>query len=246
MTWCQVERKYGQESGNRDLLDCAGHAPGPYAMAKRLTPLLLVLLLLAPPPAAADGDARAFVEGLVGQAVATLTDGGLDDSGRRRAMRRLLVDSLDLDALHRAVLGRHWRRASPAQRSEFRALLEDLVVRLTAVDLSRYGAGAVLVRVERARDESGGGALVDTVVERPDGPPVAVRWRLRPDGEGYRVAGVAVEGLDLVVMLRSAIDRAVGDSGGDIEGLLAALRERARDMDRGGGAPGRRKGGRGE
>src|SRR5207302_8440130 len=86
-----------------------------------------VLLALAwgamtPGPAAADDftkEAGPFVQGLGDQAIAIITDASLNQSDREQRFPGMFVNSFDVPAIGRFVLGRYWRTASDPQKAEF-------------------------------------------------------------------------------------------------------------------------------
>ena len=54
------------------------------------------------------------------RAVSLLGQRNLRGNDRRAKLRRLVTENFDLDYISRFVLARHWRRASAAERAEFR------------------------------------------------------------------------------------------------------------------------------
>jgi phospholipid transport system substrate-binding protein len=92
----------------------------------------------AEPPATAEA-AAAFVGSLSDRGTAMLSDPGLGPKERALAFRRLFTSSFQVDAISRFVLGRHWRRASAAEKAEYRTLFEDYIVAIYARRLDDYG-----------------------------------------------------------------------------------------------------------
>ena len=75
--------------------------------------ILVVSLGIASAVRAAEHPA-AFVQQVGAQATAVVADPTLTPSQRQAAYRRMLEAYFDLDLIAKVVLGRHWRRATPA------------------------------------------------------------------------------------------------------------------------------------
>jgi phospholipid transport system substrate-binding protein len=173
-------------------------------------------------PATASA-AAAFVGGLSAEGTALLSDPGLGPEERTLAFRRLFTSSFEVDTISRFVLGRHWRRASAAEKAEYRGLFEDYIVATYARRLDDYGGEALVLGA--ARLERPDLALVSSQVVRPHGSSVAVDWRLRHSAAGWRIVDIVVEGISLAITQRATFAAVIRDSGGRIDGLLAKLRQ---------------------
>lgn len=170
--------------------------------------------------------AAAFVADLSEEGTEMLTDPGLGLEARTEALRRLFTSRFAVDTISRFVLGRHWRRASVTERTEFRALFEDYIVSTYVRRLDDYG-GEILV-LNAARLERPGIALVSSQVVRSQGPSVTVEWRLRHGDDGWRIVDIVVEGISLAITQRATFAAVIRDNGGRIGGLLAQLRQTVR------------------
>ncbi len=206
-----------------------------------LSSVLLVLAMmaaLARAPNANEGanegagegqEATDFVRGFSDQAIAMLSDESLDQEARIEGFRQLLTSGFHLELIGRFVLGRHWRRASEAERAEFAQLFEDYLVASYAQKLSEYGGEKLVVQGVRPKGKSG--AVVTSRVVPPEGAPIQVEWRLRRDGEGWRVIDVVIEGVSMAVTHRSEFSSVIASRGGKIDGLLDALRSQTQQAD---------------
>jgi len=146
---------------------------------------VVVALVVAGPVTARSGDpaddARRFIEGLADKAIAALTVEDMSRDERITRFRSLLTDHFAVDTIGRWVLGRHWRRATNAERDEYLKLFEDLIV-FTYVDrLTQYSGEQLSVTKTLFSDESKD-ALVFS--RRSRGRPAANRSRW-PGGCGF-------------------------------------------------------------
>jgi phospholipid transport system substrate-binding protein len=143
-------------------------------------------------------------------------------------VHELLSEGFDLPSLARLSLGRFWRAASEAQRTEFQQLFAAFLTNLYANSLERDPDDPPVVTgfgIDRVRSEPPQEYVVLTHFERPAGQPFRVEWRVRSGAEDHRVVDVSVEGISMVVLFRQMLATAVHEGGGDVEGLLARLRD---------------------
>ena len=186
--------------------------------------IVFVALSFAHPPAAHAETPSQFVASLGNSAIHTMVDEGLTDEERIRKFNALLVDRFDLPLIGRYVLGVHWRRASPEQRIEFSGLFEEYLVGIYASGLGRYGGESLSVKSTRS---AGKDTIVTTEVQGPRIPTLKVDWRIRGDTDNYKVVDIIVEGMSLLIVQRDQFASVIHRTGGDVEGLLAELREKS-------------------
>ena len=105
-----------------------------------------------------------------------LSDPVLSEEDRVAEFRRLLVNGFDLRTIGRFILGRYWRRATPAERQEFEQLFEDYIVATYAARLGRYQGETLSVGA--TRDDGKGDILVSTEIVPREGPAARVEWRV--------------------------------------------------------------------
>ncbi len=186
--------------------------------------IVFVALSFAHPLAAHAETPSQFIASLGDSAIHTMVDEGLTDEERIGRFRELLVDRFDLPLIGRYVLGVHWRRASPEQRIEFSGLFEEYLVGIYASGLGRYDGESLSVKSTHA---AGKDTIVTTEVHGPRIQALRVDWRIRGDTDNYKVVDIIVEGVSLVIIQRDQFASVIHRAGGDVEGVLAELREKS-------------------
>ena len=78
-------------------------------------------------------NAEQFISGLADQAVEALTNTDISKQDRAKRFRVMLTDNFAIKTIARWVLGRHWKKASDAEKTEYLHLFEELLV-VTYVD----------------------------------------------------------------------------------------------------------------
>jgi len=184
------------------------------------------LLLAKPAPAQADDftdGAVKFIETLADDAVQSLTAKDIEKKERIVRFRELLKKNFAVKAIGRWVLGRYWRKATTEEKEEYNKLFEDLIV-ATYVNRFEEFSGETL-KVIKAINQNGKDAIVKSEILRPAGqPPVRVDWRVRAPNGTYKIVDVLVEGVSMSQTQRSEFSSVIKREGGEVAGLLAALR----------------------
>jgi phospholipid transport system substrate-binding protein len=192
-------------------------------MRIRFLSLLAALLLAAAPALAADPGQT--VTELGNRTLTLLNQKQLPAQEREKQFRTLWHDGFDVNYISRAVVGQHWRAANEQQRQDFMKALEDYIVRIYSQRFNEYsGEQFKVVKAAPQGDE----AFVNSQIIRPSGgPPVKVDWRLKKEGNGYKIVDVIIEGISMVTTQRDEFSAVIQRNGGQLDGLTKALREKA-------------------
>ena len=177
--------------------------------------------------ASADGDtvgASKFIESMAKEAIAALTEKSVSRDERIKRFHVLLDEHFAVDTIGRWVLGRYWNDATEPERKEYLSLFEELIV-TTYVDRFNNYSGEKLT-VSSTVPATGGDLLVNSQIKRPTGgDPLDVGWRVRDQGGKFKVVDVIVAGVSMGQTQRSEFSSVIRRNGGQVEGLLAKLRE---------------------
>ena len=171
---------------------------------------------------ATENDAARFIHQLGNRAIETLRTSDLTLDQREAQFRGLLREGFDLAFIGRFVLGKYWRAATPEQQEDYLALFGEYLVQTYSARLGGYSGETMAVVSTRQASEKD--FVVRTQIDRPTGPPVVAKWRVRTTGGGFRIIDVMVEGISMAVTQRSEFASVVQRDG--IDGLLVILRAR--------------------
>jgi phospholipid transport system substrate-binding protein len=191
-----------------------------------------MLLLCAPglAHAAVPAGAGNFLTELTDRAVAQLTEPGLAEAERKRRFRRLLNEAFDLPVIGRFVLGRYWRRADAAQRSDFLDAFEDMMLYRFLPLFSEFSSERFDVGPARPYKNNPDFVSVESKLRQENGEPIHVNWRVRKHGNGYKIVDIVAEGISIAVTLRSEYVSVLKRNGGDVDALTQVLREIAKGL----------------
>lgn len=77
-------------------------------------------------------------------------------------------------------------------------------------------------------------AMVDSRIERAEGEPYRVAWRVREKDGQFKILDIVAEGVSMAITLRSEYGTVLKNNGGQLPPLTEALREK---VERGAFAP---------
>jgi phospholipid transport system substrate-binding protein len=173
----------------------------------------------------ANGKARTFLASLSERAIHVAQDKAAPRDDREARIRAILREGFDLKVLARLVLGKHWRKLDKAQRNEFVDVFEGAMVQQTLTIFGRYtGQTFDIVKVGADRTNPRLIAIL-TNVARSNGALAKVNWRIRKDGEDYKIVDIVAEGVSMALTLRQEYSAVIERSGGKVEGLIEELRK---------------------
>ena len=140
----------------------------------------------------------------------------------------IVLPHFDFQYMARSVLGKYWNRASPQQQQRFTEEFRNLLVRTYASSLSEYSGQKVNflpLRPGEQVDE----VTVRTEIQQKAGFPVPVDYELKYQDEAkqWKVVGVTIDGLNLVLNYRTSFGNEIRQKGLDstIENLAARNRQ---------------------
>ena len=184
---------------------------------------LCVIGILLPSRPAAAADPAAVVTSLGNEALKMLGK-NVDPNLRVARFRQLFSADFDVPGIARFVLGRYWRVATPAQQQEFLKLFTDYIALAYSNRLAEYSGETLRVTGSRPAPD---GELVSSEIVRANGqPPARVEWLLTPQNGAYKISDVIVEGVSMAVTQRSEFASVIQRNGGQVEGLITALRQK--------------------
>ena len=170
----------------------------------RFAPALLLALLLAVPGrlAAADVEsARTPIEALYAVLVECLKNAdALGLEGRRAKIAPAVAAGYDLPFMAEKILGRHWRALTEADRARWIETFGNLTVATYAERMTGFtGQRFEVLKIDPSQR---GTAVVYTQVVTPKETPIAINYRMRPEGDSWRIIDVYLNGTVSELALR--------------------------------------------
>ena len=187
----------------------------------------VVAMLFAP-----RGIAQESPDATIRRAVAEVT-GAIDADREIRGGNRLKITALinakvlpylDVQAMTRSALGRHWSRATPEQQQALTREFSRLLVNTYAGAFAAYRPETV-VEYRPLRMQAGDSeAVVRSMVKAPGGDPIQLDYHMELAGGAWKVIDINVLGARLVETYKNQFNGAVAADG--LDGLIKTLATR--------------------
>jgi phospholipid transport system substrate-binding protein len=165
--------------------------------------------------------ARHFVE-QVNQASMSLSSSGSNTDAREQC-RQLLSWAFDVPAMGEYVLGKAWASASEGDRKAFLDAFEDEIIG-EYLRRMKEATAMTFVGIRPAGHDELLAASKVAVAGKPDQTWI---WRMRPQGETWRIVDVTVDGKSAISSERKTYAQVLKLNHGDMKALIEYVRSRA-------------------
>jgi ABC-type transporter MlaC component len=172
-----------------------------------------------------DASLRGFVDRLTVETMEIYRSNVSNEAHRDRA-HRLLDRYFDVTGMALAALGPAWETASAAERRAFRAAFEERIIN-AFINQTEVGSRVSMIFVG-ARREKTGHALAATRLIFPERPEETWIWRLRPNGTGWLVVDLLINGRSTLAGEREEYARVLAFHHGNLTALTDFVRNRGR------------------
>lgn len=200
---------------------------GPLISRRGLAGLAASLALTLALPVA---QAQTAPDALVKQISARVLDAIKSDKQIQAGELRKVMDLVDQQVMPHinfqrmtaSAVGRHWRQATPEQKTRLQDEFKTLLVRTYAGALSEVRDQTIEMKPLRAKPED-----TEVIVRsevRGRGEPIQLDYRLEKAGEAWKIYDVNVLGVWLVETYRASFQQEISQGG--LDGLIAKLSER--------------------
>ena len=134
----------------------------------------------------------------------------------------LIVPNLDFNTMTKLAVGKFWKKADDAQKTELVVEFKTLLLNTYTGALTQYSGESIEFEPFRA-EERDDRAVVRSTFSQSAGSDVPVIYKLR-DKDGWGIYDIEVNSISLVTSYRSAFANEI--SSGGIAGLIETLKER--------------------
>jgi phospholipid transport system substrate-binding protein len=199
-------------------------------MMIRLVPVFLALTLLLPVAARADDaallkGAERYVDDVARDAFDTIAasrSGKLTKDGAQKKFRTILNRSFDIPTIAKFTLGRNWRVATPAERTQYTNLLQTVILAKYADRMLEFSGDGYSIDNSRVLNEKD--VAVNMTIKPASEPAVGFGWRLRRQSDnGFKVIDLSIEGVSMSVTHRTEFSSVIERNGGKVSALIDAL-----------------------
>lgn len=165
--------------------------------------------------------AQAFIK-QAGTRLVSIVNGPGSTQAKADKLRELVDNIVAVDQVGKFVLGRYWRVATPAQRTEYMHLFHRTLAYSITNQISAYEGVKFVVDGAKSGPE---GEMVFTTVSRPNQSPADVQWVVDTVGGQPKIIDVVVAGTSLRITTRSDYSSVINDNGSQVSALLEAMKQ---------------------
>lgn len=144
----------------------------------------------------------------------------------RRIVNSVLIPNVAVDRMAAIVVGRDWRTATEAQRSQFEKEFSDLVTTTYASALSSYDGDIVQFQPLRENYESRQSLKVNSIIIRKSGQHIPISYDVVRQGDTWKVYDFSIEHVSMVQSYHSQFSDVLAQGG------MAALLKRLQTHNR--------------
>lgn len=188
--------------------------------------LLLASLLAFVPVVSAEENPTALVSQTSEKVRAILVkENGSNTDAVRAEVQQVLYPRFDFNRMTALAVGKHWKQATPEQKTALSDEFRTLLTRTYFSTMLRYRDAKINVEPNAVLANDGKEATVksDVIIGNAQ-QPVAIDYVLYHTEEGWKVFNVSVEGASLVTVYRNQFGEEVNKGG--LDGLIQSLRNK--------------------
>lgn len=167
--------------------------------------------------------AEKFVQKMTNEGVEQIINANITKAEKETRFKKLFNDSLDLDFIGKYVLGRYWRTATPTQRKDFINTYRELNTQIWSNRFDEF-KGKNFVFKGTTPSSSNNQVFVNTVVPMDQGEPATVVWRVKQDGNNFKIIDIIIEKVSLTMANRNEYTAFIKNNGGNVDTLINNLK----------------------
>jgi phospholipid transport system substrate-binding protein len=186
----------------------------------------VVLALFTGVPGCEAAAPMEVMKGVVGEVFSTLqtypVSGPPDTLAKRRQKIREIIDThFDSVEMSQRALGKHWKEIPEEKRREFTQLFYWRLYNFYILRVENYSDEKVLYNKEIIK---GNVAAIFTQISSRKYPEFDIEYRLKQEGDDWKIYDVVIEGVSLVANYRSQFSSFLSKK--TFDELLKTLREK--------------------
>ncbi|PCI22164.1 MAG: organic solvent ABC transporter [Piscirickettsiaceae bacterium] len=126
----------------------------------------------------------------------------------------IIEPRVDLNKISRLILGKHWRKASDEQKTQFQKEFKNLLVNTYATAFKEFDEWTIHF-LPMSLETTDKRVIVKTQIVMPSRPPIAVNYRMAKSKTGnWKAYDVIIEGISMVTNYKSSFSKSIKRSGG--------------------------------
>lgn len=194
-------------------------------MHKKIFTAVIGSIMLLANVAKADvnaAKAEEFVKNTTQEGLVEIINSKASLAERNARFEKLFNSALDLKFIGRFVLGRYWKTASNEQRDRFIDVYRKLNVQTWSKRFDEF-KGKEFIFKGTTPSSSSNQIFVNSIVPMDQGQPANVVWRVKQEGDKFKIVDIIIENVSLAITARNEYSAFIKKSPKGIDGLIADL-----------------------
>lgn len=194
-------------------------------MHKKIFTAVIGSIMLLANVAKADvnaAKAEEFVKNTTQEGLVEIINSKASQAERNARFEKLFNSALDLKFIGRFVLGRYWKTASNEQRDRFIDVYRKLNVQTWSKRFDEF-KGKEFIFKGTTPSSSSNQIFVNSIVPMEQGQPANVVWRVKQEGDKFKIVDIIIENVSLAITARNEYSAFIKKSPKGIDGLIADL-----------------------
>ena len=201
-------------------------------MKKNIFALLVCSFLGFASAANADIDAskaEEFVKKTTQDGLTEIINSNVSQEEKDKRFEKLFNEALDLKFIGQFVLGRNWRTATSKQKEEFIEVYRQLNIKTWSKRFDEF-KGKEFVFTGTAPSNSKNQIFVNSQVPMEQGEPAAVVWRVKQNGDNFKIVDIIIENVSLAITARNEYTAFIKKSPDGIDGLIKDIKQKLKQQ----------------
>ena len=169
--------------------------------------------------------AENFVKKITDEGLTDIINSNVSQQEKDDRFAKLFNEALDLKYIGQFVLGRYWRTATPAEREEFISVYRQLNVKTWSKRFDEF-KGRSFVFNGTSPSSTANQIFVNSQEPMDEGAPAAVVWRVRQNGDDFKIVDIIIENVSLAITARSEYTAFIKNSPDGVAGLIKNLKQK--------------------
>ena len=192
-----------------------------------ITTFCALLLNISAAQAAVDAaKAQQFVENVTRDGIENIINANVSQKEKDERFAKLFNSALDMNFIGQFVLGRYWRTATPAQREAFIKAYREMNVKTWSKRFDEF-KGRDFKFLGTTPSNSANRVFVNSEVPMPEGQPAKVVWRVKQDGNNFKIVDIIIENVSLAITARNEYSAYIKKAPNGVDDLIKDLQQKA-------------------
>lgn len=178
--------------------------------------------------AAVDADkAEAFVKQVTENGIEDIINAKISQKEKDVRFEKLFNSALDLNYIGQFVLGRYWKTATPEQREDFIQAYRAMNIKTWSRRFDEF-KGKSFIFQGTSPSNSANQVFVNTLVPMEQGEPAKVVWRVKQNGNKFKIVDIIIENVSLAITARNEYTAYIKNNPDGIDALIKDLQQKSK------------------